>query len=132
MSAAPDLGPRDFDIEAAWLRRFTADAEGSLGAFALRLREALPDQVRVHESRGFFSHGGRITGVEVALGDSLYRLDLQHGRLQATVALVVRGITLNTKTIPPADWFARLQAETRAAGEQARALSQSLSAFMAT
>jgi hypothetical protein len=122
----------DFDTEAAWLRRFTADAEGSLGAFALRLREALPNQVRLHESRGFFSRGGRITGVEVELGDNLYRLELQHGRLQATVALVVRGITLNTKAMNPADWFARLKAETSAASDQARALSESLSAFMAT
>ena len=127
MSAAPD-----FDTQAAWLRRFTADAEGSLGAFALRLREALPNQVKVHETRGLFARNARITGVEVELGDKLYRLDLQHGRLQATVSLVVRGITLNTKPTDPADWFARLQAETRAASEQAQALSQTLSAFMAT
>ena len=127
MSAAPD-----FDIQAAWLRRFSTDAEGSLGAFALRLREALPNQVKVHESRGLFGRGGRITGVEVELGDKVYRLDFQHGRLQATVSLVVRGISLNTKAIDPADWFARLQADAGAASEQARALSQTLSAFMAT
>ena len=121
----------DFDTQAAWLRRFTADAESNLGAFALRLREAMPGQVVVHESRGFFARSAKVTGVEIELGDNRYRLDLANGRLQASVALVVRGISLNTKTIDPAEWFARLQAETKQASEQARALSQSLSAFMA-
>ena len=45
----------DFDTQAAWLRRFTADSESNLHAFALRLREAMPDLVTVHESRGLFS-----------------------------------------------------------------------------
>jgi len=41
----PDIERRmpadiDFDMQAAWLRRFTADAEGNLRAFALRLKEA--------------------------------------------------------------------------------------------
>ena len=44
----------DFDMQAAWLRRFKADAESNMTAFALRLKEALPDLVTVHESRGFF------------------------------------------------------------------------------
>ena len=29
-----------FDLQAAWMRRFHADAESNLHAFALRLREA--------------------------------------------------------------------------------------------
>ena len=66
------------------------------------------------------------------LGDNRYRLDVVNGRLRAGIALVVRGISLNTKVVDPADWFARLQAETRQASEQARALSQSLAAFMAS
>jgi hypothetical protein len=44
--------------------------------------------------------------------------------------MVVRGITLNTKTIDPAEWFTRLAQETKAATEHAKALSQSLDAFM--
>jgi hypothetical protein len=44
--------------------------------------------------------------------------------------MVVRGITLNTKTIDPADWFNRLADETKEATEHAKALSQSLAAFM--
>ena len=122
----------DFDTEAAWLRRFSADAESNLGAFALRLREAMPDQVTVHEAKGFFSRSGKVTGVEIELGDNRYRLDLNGGRLKASIALVVRGISLNTKSIGPAEWFARLHAETKQASEHARALSQSLAAFMAT
>ncbi len=52
-------GELDFDTQAAWLRRFTADAESNLRAFALRLREAMPDLVTVHESKGLFAALGQ-------------------------------------------------------------------------
>lgn len=123
-------GDVDFDRQAAWLRRFRSDAETNLSAFARRLKEALPDQVTVHESRGFLSRTARTTGVTVSLGENQYKLELAGGRLQASVAMVVRGITLNTKTVDPAEWFSRLAQETRAATEHAKALSQSLDAFM--
>ncbi len=125
---SPDVG---FDTQAAWLRRFSSDAEGNLRAFALRLQEALPDQVTVQESRGFFARGGKVTGVTVELGDKRYGLEVTGGRLKASVALVVRGISLNTRAMPPAEWFALLADETRQASEHARALSQSLNDFMA-
>ena len=123
--------PVDFDTEAAWLRRFTADAEGNLRAFALRLQEAMPDQVTLHESRGFFSRTAKLDGVTVELGDNRYKLEIDNRRLKASIGLVVRGISLNTRVLPPAEWFARLSDETRQASDHARALSQSLNAFMA-
>ena len=119
----------DFDMQAAWLRRFKADAESNLTAFALRLKEAMPDIVTVHESRGFFS-GARTTGVSVELGENRYSLAIDRGRLQATIAMVVRGIVLNTKSVDPADWFAKLADETRKATTHAQALSRSLANFM--
>ena len=119
----------DFDRQAAWLRRFKSDAESNLKAFALRLKEAMPELVTVHEGGSFFS-GSKTTGVTVELGESRYSLEIERGRLKATIAMVVRGITLNTKTIDPADWFSRLADETKKATEHAKALSQSLAAFM--
>ena len=124
-------GELDFDLQAAWLRRFMGDAEGNLRAFALRLKEALPEQVTVAEAHGFFSKA-KVTGVTVELGDARYCLAIESGRLKATVAMVVRGITLNTKAMDPADWFTRLTEETRKASDHAQALSASLSAFMAS
>jgi hypothetical protein len=119
----------DFDMQAAWLRRFKADAESNLTAFALRLKEAMPDIVTVHESRGFFS-GARTTGVSVELGENRYSLAIDRGRLKATIAMVVRGIVLNTRSVDPADWFAKLADETRKATAHAQALSRSLANFM--
>jgi hypothetical protein len=122
--------PIDFDVQAAWLRRFRADAESNLKAFALRLKEAMPDLVTVHESKGFFSKAGKVTGVTVDLSEQTYKLELVNNRLQASIAMVVRGITLSTKVMDPADWFAKLSEETQKATAHAQSLSQSLSAFM--
>jgi hypothetical protein len=53
-----------------------------------------------------------------------------NGRLQAQVAMVVRGVTLNTKSVAPTEWFVRLREETQKASEYAQSLSQSLDRFM--
>lgn len=120
----------DFDMQAAWLRRFRADAESNLKAFALRLKDAMPELVTVRETRGLFSRTTRVTDVSIILGNNQYALELANGRLRATVSMVVRGITLNTKEIDPGDWFARLSRETRETTEHARSLSRSLTSFM--
>jgi hypothetical protein len=120
----------DFDMQAAWLRRFSSDAASNLGAFALRLKEALPELVTIQEKKGLFAKAGTVTGVTLELGENRYKLEIDHGRLAASVAMVVRGITLNTKSVDPADWFARLAAETQKASAQAQSLSASLQGFM--
>jgi hypothetical protein len=121
----------DFDMQAAWLRRFKADAESNLRAFALRLKEAMPELVTIHEARGFFSSAAKTTGVSIDLGENRYSLGIDGGRLKATIAMVVRGITLNTKNVDPSEWFVRLADETKKASDHAQALSQSLANFMA-
>lgn len=121
----------DFDLQAAWLRRFQADAEGNMMAFALRLKEAMPQFVTVHESKSFFSRSARVTGVSIDLGDHQFTLELAGGRLRATVRMIVRGITLNTREVDPADWFARLSEKTKATTAEAKTLSESLASFMA-
>ena len=129
MSAADDA-PTNFDVDAAWLRRFQSDAQSNLRAFALMLQQALPDCVSLEERRGLFDRKGTIVGVSVLLGDHRYALHCDKGRLQASIGLTVRGVTLNTKSVDPADWFRQLGQETRKSSEQARSLSQSLSSFM--
>jgi hypothetical protein len=120
----------DFDVQAAWLRRFSADAESNLRAFALVLREALPERVTIHENKSLFSRNVKTTGVTVELGEHRYSLLMANGRVQTQIAMVVRGVTLNTKTLPPAEWFLRLREETQKASEYAQSLSQSLDRFM--
>ena len=125
------MSDMDFDMQAAWLHRFNADAESNLKAFALRLKEAMPDLVTVHEQGGFFAKSGKITGVSIELGENRYRIEVERSRLKTTVAMVVRGIVLNTKDMAPAEWFARLCHEAHAMSEHAQWLSRSLTKFMA-
>jgi hypothetical protein len=127
-NSAPDLA---FDRQAAWLRRFHTDAQSNLHAFALRLREAMPERVTIHESKGLFSRNAKTTGVTVEMEQNHYILEIANGRLKASIAMVVRDIAISNKSIDPAEWFARLMEETRKASEHAKRLAQSLSAFMA-
>jgi hypothetical protein len=119
----------DYDLQAAWLRRLTSDIESNLSSFALRLKEAMPDRVTLLEKKSFFS-APKLTGVSVEIGERKYTLEVDGRRLKATVAMVVRGITLNTKNVDPAQWFAQLSEETLKTTEHAKSFNQSLSAFM--
>ncbi len=121
-----------FDTQAAWLRRFQSDAESNLRAFALRLREAMPERVTVHESKGFFARQAKTTGVTVAMDQNHYILEIANGRLKASIAMVVRDIAISTKQLDPAEWFVQLSQETKKASDHAMRLAQSLSAFMAS
>ena len=119
----------DYDMQAAWLRRLTSDIEGNLGAFALRLKEAMPERVTLLEKKSLFS-APKLVGVSVEIGERKYTLEVDGKRLKATVAMVVRGITLNTKSVDPAQWFAQLSEETLKTTEHAKSFNQSLSTFM--
>jgi hypothetical protein len=121
--------PIDYDMQAAWLRRLTSDIEGNLGSFALRLKEAMPEHVTLLEKKSLFS-APKLTGVCVEISERKYTLEVDGRRLKATVAMVVRGIVLNTKSVDPAQWFAQLSEETLKTTEHARSFSQSLSSFM--
>ena len=122
----------DFDIQTAWLRRFKDDAQSNLQAFSLRLKEALPDHVTIHETKPLLFGSPKTTGVSVSLGDYKYTLEIVKGQIKANIAMEVRGITLNTKSIDPAEWFAQLSTETQKATEHAKRLSDSLFAFMSS
>jgi hypothetical protein len=124
-----DPQPIDYDMQAAWLRRLTSDVESNLGTFALRLKEAMPERVTLLEKKSLFS-APKLTGVRVEIGEHNYTLEVDGRRLKATVAMVVRGITLNTKNVDPAQWFTQLSQETMKTTEHARSFSQSLSSFM--
>jgi hypothetical protein len=123
--------PIDYDIQAAWLRRLTSDIESNLGSFARRLKEAMPERVTLLEKKAFFA-APKLTGVSVDIGERKYTLEVDGRRLKATVAMVVRGITLNTKSVDPAQWFAQLSEETMKTTEHARSFNQSLSSFMSS
>lgn len=121
--------PIDYDIQAAWLRRMTSDVESNLNSFAIRMKEAMPEHVTLLEKKSLFS-SPKLVGVCVEIGEHKYTLEAEGRKLKATVAMVVRGITLNTKSLDPAQWFARLSEETMKMTEHARSFSQSLSSFM--
>ena len=125
--------PIAFDDQAAWLRRFQSDAQSNLKALALRLREAMPEHVTLHEtSQGFFNRTTTITGVTVDMDQHRYTLEVVKGHLRASIAMVVRDIVLNTKSLDPAEWFVKLSEETKTASDHAKRLAQSLSAFMSS
>jgi hypothetical protein len=127
IDASPEL---NFDLQMAWLRRLKSDVDTHFKAFALRLKEALPDHVTVQEKKPFLFGETKLTGVIVDMGEKRYLLEMVKGRLEPKVAMIVRGIALNTRHVDLAEWFAQVIAESQKATEDAKRLSESLSRFL--
>lgn len=92
----------------------------------------MPEQVELLETKPFLFGSPKLTGVRIELGENCFTLENARGKLKATKQMIVHGITLNTKQLDAAAWFAELVKETQKTVEHAKCLSQSLSAFMAT
>ena len=101
----------EFDLNAAILRHSLTDIRAFMGALATRLETALPGAVEVARKRdGFFSSSSHVTQIKVRDPQAVYTLELAAGRLSATRANAVRGVTLGTATLPVPQWLAELKA----------------------
>jgi hypothetical protein len=116
MTAQPD----DFDIEAALLRRSQGDLRAFMEALAVRLENALPQQVIVERRRdGFLSKFNHVFRIEVRTQKAVYSLTLTKGVPAATKAKVVRGVVISTSPMTAAAWLSEVRAEVSALAEHA-------------
>lgn len=122
----------EFDVTAAFLRRFTGNAENSLHAFATRISEALPGAVTLDErSHGLFRKTKKLVGLTIKIGDREFLMNAENGRLQTSVRMSCRNVAIRTDTLEPAQWFSQLDQEIRQASNQARDISTALRSFLA-
>lgn len=104
-----DGGPGDELPEAIRLHAFAALA-GRLEAdhrqlvefLADGLARALPGAVTVH--RGGVFGSGRVSSVEVLVGERQYELQTARGHVETVVAHVVAGVVLRRDTVPVDAW----------------------------
>ncbi len=83
-----------------------AAAARALAPFVDELSHLLPG--RVHVKRALV--GGAMKSVLIELDDAHYELEVNHGALTATTALVSGGIALSHATVPLAKWTSSLAA----------------------
>lgn len=113
-------GPEDFDMSAAWLRRAQGDLKAFMSGLAARLDGALPGRVTVDRQRnGWFSSESHVTRITISLDRGLFTLADDRGHLVAKRAKIVRGVTINTETMPVPAWLTVLNEDIHALGEEA-------------
>ncbi|MGC8461455.1 MAG: hypothetical protein ACP5OR_06405 [Candidatus Dormibacteria bacterium] len=81
-----------------------AETSRVLAPFIDELSHLLPG--RIHVKRSLV--GGTIRSVQIELDDAHYGLEVNHGQLKATTALVSGGIALSHSTVPLAQWSTSL------------------------
>lgn len=73
---------------------------------------------------------GRARAIRLTLGDSTLELVSEHGRLVATVAQCVRGVTISRREVPVGDWVRQLAAYLTAAATESASAREALSKLL--
>lgn len=108
-----------FDVLASSLRADTRDLSAFTEALAVKLEGALPSQTQVErKSAGFLSKTRRVRSISVNMGNQLYQLVADGGRVQPRRCKVVRGVVLKTEEIPLEDWIDELSRDLTAAAQE--------------
>jgi hypothetical protein len=68
-------------------------------------RQTLPSHTTVRESGMLFK---KVSGFDVVLDETTFRLTRHSGKLEATRVTTVRGITLKNETLPLEEWLTAL------------------------
>jgi hypothetical protein len=135
MSLIPDPDPDpDADLQvphvealAAALRADTSDLDAYHRVLSSTIGDLLPaGMVEVDRERSMSDRlsgrPGAATAIRLHIGDKTLELVAHHGRLVATVAQDVRGVTISKREVPVADWVQQLAAYLAAlASESAEA-----------
>jgi hypothetical protein len=122
------------DLLTAALRRDAADLDTYAQVLTTTLADALPPgSVTITRKRAMADRlagrEGRVTHVEVALGEQRLILDLAAGRPEALLCREVRGVVLSRRPVPLDEWLRELATSltTRAASDtRARAALERL------
>lgn len=123
----PDETSQLVEEVAAALRADTADLDAYHRVLSSTIGDLLPSgmvEVDYERSLGDRMAGrpGKATAIRLLLGESTLELASRHGRLVATVAQEVRGVTISRREVSVADWARQLAAYlARAAAESANA-----------
>lgn len=131
---ANDPGANDaskIDLQAAWIRRSTADIQAFVEGLAARLEGDLPGQVDVVRKRdGLFAKTSHVQSIVVRTEDFHYLLDKQPSGVRTQRARVVGGVILKREELSLAAWMENLLAALFSQSGELQRASQSLHDFL--
>lgn len=131
LAAAPPLAP-NVPIERI-LGKLQLDLKHAapfLEQLAARLQAALPDQLTVERKGGLFAKP-HVAKLQVDLGEYVYTVTLDGGRLAARRAHMVRGIALKNQELTPAELVDALAAELSELSHRSDETRAALARFLA-
>jgi hypothetical protein len=102
----------EFDLDAAGLRADGAELLVGVEVLARKLEDALPRETTVRRrNKRLFGGGKVVESVEVRLGTTRYRLDVDRERIGCERSQEVRGVVIKREPLELADWVGALTAE---------------------
>ena len=120
-----------FDLNSAFLRRFSNDATSALHAFVSRVDEALPGAVVREERRAFGIFGKKeLVGVKILINDTLYSVEIQNNRPTLKISRMSGGIVISNRTVAADVWFDQLKREVIINVADAKKTSDEINQFL--
>jgi len=131
MTESSDPAPPDVEQLAAALRADTSDLDSYHRVLSSSIGDLLPEgMVEVDRQRSMSDRlagrPGTATAIRLHLGDKTLELVAHHGRLVATIAQQVRGVTISRKEVPVSEWVQALAAYLAALATDSAAAREAL------
>lgn len=121
----------DFDLQAAWMRKMHGNALANFHAFALRVREALPNIVRLsYAQSGFFKKTSTATSISFIIGDNAYVMRLDDGNIETYVSIIMNKVAIRSDKISMKEWFTKLSNELKMITDNSRNINLAFEKFL--
>lgn len=131
-------GPNELvESVAAALRADTADLDAYHRVLSATIGDLLPAgmvEVEYERSMGDRMAGrpGKARSIRLLLGEATLELTSSHGRLVATIAREVRGVTISRREVPIAEWVREVATYLAAAAAESAHAREALSKLLGT
>jgi hypothetical protein len=111
----------DLDLAAASLLADDRDIQTLLKVLASQLSSAFGERLKVERKGGLLRKSEEIRALEAALGNDLFRAEIQGGTLVCSVGRTSGGIRIRSETVGVDEWLRRLlgAVQAEAANNQA-------------
>ena len=122
-------GPGDaFDLELATASLLAdgQDVHILLKVLVKQLSGAFGERLKVEQKGGFLRKSDEIKSVEVAIGNDVFRTELQGGRVDCTVGHASGGIRIRSEKLEMDEWLRRLLGSLQSEAAHSQSARQAL------
>ncbi len=116
----------DLELATTSLLADTKDVGTLLNVLTKQLESALGERLKIERKGGLFRKSDEIKSVEAAIGNDVFRVELQGGGVGCTIGHASGGIRIRSEQVQMDQWLRRLLSSLQAEAAHSQTARQAL------